>query len=279
LRVTADLRRNLTSSPLGVVLAFPLRAWMVLRASFVFVALGLRWLVISREFTNFTYQITDRNRLQFCWFVANLTGKSVESIQSFMDELQTDHKLDRALREAARESSKRFVTDVDPRYARRVAWYALVRALKPNIVVETGVDKGLGTMVVAAALLRNQADGHPGKCIALDINPAAGGLIRQPWSEVVDLRIGDSLISLDRIDEAIDLFIHDSDHNYDHEIAELVRVYSRLAPHGLLLSDASSDSDALSDFAQKEGLRFSYLAEEPSGTWMRGQGLGAAFRL
>ena len=39
-------------------------------------------------------------------------------------------------------------------YGRRLGWYALVRALKPRTVVETGADKGLGSCVLAALRLR-----------------------------------------------------------------------------------------------------------------------------
>lgn len=89
------------------------------------------------------------------------------------------------------------------RYARRVGWYAFIRALKPEHVVETGVDKGLGTCVIAAALLRNAAEDRPGRVTSIDINPEAGYLARQqPWSEVVDLVIGDSITTLAGLDRA-----------------------------------------------------------------------------
>ncbi len=46
------------------------------------------------------------------------------------------------------------------------------------------MDKGLGSVVLAAALLRNAAEGHPGRLTSLDINPEAGYLARAtPWAD------------------------------------------------------------------------------------------------
>src|SRR5207248_9880418 len=66
-------------------------------------------------------------------------------------------------------SRERHNCDVEPRYGRRLGWYALTRATKPRVLVETGVDRGLGTAVLAAAMLRNAQEGAPGLVYATDI--------------------------------------------------------------------------------------------------------------
>ena len=78
--------------------------------------------------------------------------------------------------------------DGEPRYGRHVAWYALVRALKPQVVVETGTDLGLGSIILAAAVLRNGT----GQVVTMDNQPDSGALIGNPYA-TVSQKIGDSL--------------------------------------------------------------------------------------
>ena len=52
-----------------------------------------------------------------------------------------------------------------------IGWYSLIRATRPKIVIETGVDRGLGTAVIAAALKRNAEEGFPGMCMRRILSP------------------------------------------------------------------------------------------------------------
>ena len=63
-------------------------------------------------------------------------------------------------------------------------------------MVESGVDRGVGTCVLAAAMLRNAEEGCCGKVIGLDINPYAGNYVAGPYSSVVEIVCGDSLAFL-----------------------------------------------------------------------------------
>src|SRR5439155_2350261 len=114
-------------------------------------------------------------------------------------------------------AKEKYVADRQARFGRRIGWYAMVRATKPLLVVETGVDKGLGSCVIAAALMRNAKEGSPGKLLALDINPNAGYLLAAPYDKFGTMVYGDSLASIAAMKEPIDLFIHDSDHSAEHE--------------------------------------------------------------
>ena len=78
-------------------------------------------------------------------------------------------------------------------------------------MIETGVDKGLGSVVVCAALLRNRAEGAPGNYLGTDIRPEAGALLTGPYAEVGRILYGDSIGSLETVTGPIDLFINDSD--------------------------------------------------------------------
>jgi len=272
------VRERLVSSPLILLVTYPRRAFLVLKAVWRVFAIGVKWLVASREHTNFTYDLTERNRRQLAWFVANLLDRSVVEVTSYFDELETDREFADALSSALAASPRSYVGDSEPRFARRIAWYAIVRILRPRVIVETGVDKGLGSMAIAAALSRNAADGVVGRLLAIDINAGAGVLVVAPWADYVEIVVGDSLVFLKALETEVDIFLHDSNHAYQHEFAELSIVFDRLADHGVMISDAASDSDALDDFARLHGLRYSYIGEELRNSWMRGQGLGIVRR-
>ncbi len=50
-----------------------------------------RWLVHSREHTNFTYDLTARNQDHLAWWIANLVKvEDVDKVRGFMRELDED---------------------------------------------------------------------------------------------------------------------------------------------------------------------------------------------
>jgi predicted O-methyltransferase YrrM len=154
----------------------------------------------------------------------------------------------------------------------------MLRARRPELVVETGTDKGLGTCVLAAALLRNAAEGHPGRVLSMDINPDAGYLARaQPWSSVAELVPGDSVASIEALAGPVDVFLHDSDHSGGHERAELAAVEPRLAAGALLLTDNVTSTNVLARHAEATGRRFLAFTERPARHWYPGDGIGAAW--
>jgi Methyltransferase domain len=269
-------RRFLARSRGARLLLLPYRLVLAIRLVTVYIITVGSWLVRSAEHTNFTYDISKRNLRQLAWFVSLLTGAPVERVAQLQVELLEDADLREYIAHEAKNSVRSGLIDPDARFGRRVVWYTLVRIQKPHLVVETGVDKGLGTLVIASALKRNaQETGVRGRCVAIDINPEAGTLLGQEYAEFIDLVIDNSLSALERLED-IDLFIHDSDHDYGYEFAELTLAAPRLAPNGLLLSDAASASDALDDFSRQNDLVYLYAAEEPVRHWMRGQGVGVA---
>jgi predicted O-methyltransferase YrrM len=144
--------------------------------------------------------------------------------------------------------------------------------------VETGVDKGLGTAVIAAALLRNADEGKPGRVTAVDINPEAGFLVRTgEWSSVVDLVYADSIATLAALDRPVGVFLHDSDHSIEHERREFATVEAHLAPGAVLLTDNVTKTRVLSAYAETTGRRFLAFTERPARHWYPGDGIGAAW--
>ncbi|MDT0530481.1 class I SAM-dependent methyltransferase [Micromonospora sp. DSM 115977] len=272
------LRRAIARTPLAPVAAFPKRLARVVRHDAKVLRTSARWLVTSREHHNYTYELTKLSRHHLAWFVSVVCDVPVKQVRAYFTEIESDDVLRRHIESATAGAARRGLADRQVRYARRIGWYAIVRATKPTHVVETGVDKGLGSCVLAAALLRNAADGQPGRVTSLDINPEAGYLARTaPWSEVVDLVIGDSIASIAALDRPVDLFLHDSDHSRAHEKREFEAVEGRLAPGAILLTDNVTATNVLAEHAERTGRRFLAYRETPANHWYPGDGIGIAW--
>jgi predicted O-methyltransferase YrrM len=235
-----------------------------------------RWLVVSREYTNFTYDLTPVNKEHLAWFVSAISATPVDQVRGFIEEISTDLALRKVLRDALERSAGLSGIDLEARFGRRIGWYAFVRACKPRLVVETGVDQGLGTMALAAGLHRNYAEGHPGRLVAVDINRAAGRLVAPPYNKLIDLRIGNSLDVIPSL-TAVDLFIHDSDHSAEHERRELDLIEPALTDGAVVLSDNAHASVELASFAERTGRGFLFFDERPADHWYPGAGIGAAY--
>lgn len=267
-------RRRLAASPLAPVAALVPRVKLVGSHEAKVTSAAIRWLVTSREHTNLTYDLTSLNREHLAWFVANVTSTPVGQVRGFLDEIENDDALRQHVRARTQASSRRGIADPTARYARRIGWYAIIRAAKPDHVVETGTDKGLGSCVIAAALLRN-GKGH---LTTIDINPEAGYLISQPYSAVIDRRVGDSLETLRALTVPVDVFLHDSDHSVEYEGAELAAVTPHLSDAALVMSDNSHVSTQLAQWAESRDWNYLFFDERPADHWYPGDGLGVALR-
>ncbi|MGK5738667.1 class I SAM-dependent methyltransferase [Micromonospora sp. URMC 103] len=272
------LRRAIARTRLAPVAAFPKRLASVARHDTKVLRTSARWLVTSREHHNYTYDLTTLSRHHLAWFVSVVCDVPVTQVRGHLAEIESDDGLRRHIEQATARAARRGLADRRVRYARRIGWYAIVRATRPTHVVETGVDKGLGSCVLASALLRNAEEGHPGRLTSLDINPEAGYLARSaPWSEVVDLVIGDSIASIAALDRPVDLFLHDSDHSRAHEKREFEAVEPKLAPGAILLTDNVTATNVLAEHAERTGRRFLAYRETPANHWYPGDGIGVAW--
>lgn len=239
----------------------------------------VEWLVRSREDTNFTYDLTSLNMAHLAAMVSIVTGKPAADIEKYLAEPATDAELAAhyAKTIAALPPEMSALADPAPRWSRRLGWYATVRALKPRLVVETGVDKGHGALLLCAALKRNAADGHAGRYIGTDINPQAGYLLGGPYAAHGGVMIGDSIASLRTLTQPIDLFINDSDHSAAYEEAEYRTIAPLLHAQSVVIGDNSHVTDKLTRFAAETGRRFLFFREEPAAHWYAGAGIGFAF--
>ncbi len=237
----------------------------------------LQWSVTSKEYYNHTYHLTDLNRDYLVSYIAAVSGQPLLLIEKYMAELETDTTFRSTLEHRTLVSRDRHNCDLEPRYGRRLGWYALVRATKPKIVVETGVDRGLGTAVIAAALKRNADEGFPGLVYATDILSDCVHLLAEPYKSFCKILIGDSVASLKQFQQPVDIFLHDSNHDPEYEWAEFLAIEQRLHPASLVLSDNSQQSSKLREFAGRLGKTFLYFQDQPKNHWWPGDGIGTAF--
>lgn len=130
------------------------------------------------------------------------------------------------------------------------ALYVLVRAAKPQTVVETGVLYGASSGHILAALAAN---GH-GRLCSIDVGtkpgePSHDFLVRPDvlprWQYIagdVKQELPELLARLGRVD----MFHHDSLHTFEHMMWEFKTVTPHLGPNGVLASHDVFVSDSLS---------------------------------
>jgi hypothetical protein len=235
-----------------------------------------RWVKTSREPANFTYDLGRSNKWNIASIIALVTGASYETAHGYIEEIDNDAGLRRAILDRA--ASERFMDlhDQTALFGRRVGWYAMTRIIKPKIIVETGVDKGLGSMVLCAALRRNDADGSSGRYFGTDLMPGAGYLLSGPYASYAEILYGDSIETLKKFAHQIDLFINDSDHTPGYERAEYETIAELLSPNAIVLSD--NGPATLFDWSLSVGRRFVYVDEKPLNHWYAGAGIALSFK-
>jgi Methyltransferase domain len=236
-----------------------------------------RWLLTSKETTNFTYDLDEQNKRYLASLIADILTLDYSLIERYIREIEEDDQLKRHVSNVIQGSRFAGTADREVRLGRRVGWYAIARALKPRVIVETGVDKGLGACTLTAALKRNREDGYDGKYYGLDINPRAGYLLCGEYANYGRILYGDSLRSLAKFEGSIDLFINDSDHSADYEYAEFLAVLQKLSDRALVLGDNSHCTDSLLRFSLITRRHFIFFQERPVKHWYPGAGIGISF--
>jgi predicted O-methyltransferase YrrM len=191
-------------------------------------------------------------------FLAVVTGSSPAAIRGFLNEPFEDAKFVSHFREAQEllRGVKAIGADC---YAKRVLLqYAVVRAHKPERILETGVANGVSSAYLLLALQRNQK----GELHSIDVGDGSfvlhgrstGWLVpdwlRPRWT----LHLGDAREYLPQVLDqlgVVDIFIHDSLHTYEHMKFEYQLAYPHLRRGGVLVSDDALWNPAFEDFSRE----------------------------
>jgi len=189
-----------------------------------------------------------------------LQPDSPARIRSFLNEPSDTRALAACLRsvEPVFQQAKIEAADL---YAKKIlVQYAAIRAMVPDVVVETGVASGVSTSYILLALHKNRR----GKLHSIEVGDPqylppgkSTGWIVPDWLKANwNLRIGDARVLLPQLISEyafIDVFIHDSRHSYDHMLWEFRATYPRLRPGGLLMCDDAAWNLAFSEFTREVG--------------------------
>lgn len=158
----------------------------------------------------------------------------------------------------------------------RVLIYVLIRYLKPNRVLETGVYYGGNTAFALQALACNQC----GKLVSIDYPDSEirlkgssearhslvgdselyeprlrpGFMVPLSLYEHWELIEGDSLKVIPDLQDTFDLYIHDSDHSMPFLSRELAAAWEKLSDRALVLVDDIDWSNAFFAFCVKHRL-------------------------
>ena len=231
-----------------------------------------RWIWKRTETSNFYYDLTDSNRLDLAHLISLISGATVSEVKGYIEELASDIDLRNHIKKSW-ESNPR-LKDAYVGFGRREGWYAIVRSLKPKLVIETGVSHGIGACVIASAVLRNRTEGYEGQYLGTDWDPDAGVLLSGIYAEAGEIVYGDSISTLEKIDGSIELFINDSDHSFEYEAREYSVIQSKLSTQALVLGDNSHVSPSLRTFSELSNRRFVFFKEIPKDHWYPGAGIG-----
>jgi hypothetical protein len=220
-----------------------------------------RYVLSDPEIENFTYEIGNRDEL-CAWLDASVGGGE------YPRELWSNQRLERELQRRLkwRLGSKRWLP-----FGRRAGWYGVVRALKPELVVETGIHDGLGSVALLAAVFAN----GQGTVVSIDPRPRAGWLIpeylRARWKPIR----ATSHLALPSL-FGIGVFIHDSVRSAKVEAWELETALARRADRFAMMSNRANLDSTFIDVATAAGGSPSIFYERPIGTFYPGAAIGLA---
>ena len=158
-------------------------------------------------------------------------------------------------------------------FGRRLLWYILVRCLKPNLVIESGIDKGLGSTLLIYAQYKNMQEMNDGdfKYIGTDIIKKKNFIFNKNNSKFKKYQFifQDTLNFLKNFnDKKKIIYISDAEHNYDFELKEFNLIKKNLADDSLIISDNNSGS--LSTFSIENNKKLIYFHEKTKNFWYDG---------
>jgi hypothetical protein len=235
-----------------------------------------RWSSSKTEFSNYYYALEDSNLEDLSSLLSLIFDVDHENVLKYFNEVQHDTELRSHIGKYFSQKSN--LEDSAIEYARRVGWYAVARILKPKAIVETGVAQGMGSCILSLALLKNTQEGFEGRYFGTDIDPNAGGLYTPPYSNFGEIYYGDSIQSLQKFDFPIDLFINDSNHDFNYEKNEYETIKNNLGERSVILGDNSHVSESLRNFSRANKRNYIFFREVPRNHWYPGGGIGFSFK-
>lgn len=181
-------------------------------------------------------EASDREHLEAMMAAVEAPGASVDQvIANILAEERTDY------RSVYRDYADNFLA-ISPAYGRFL--YMMARARSAMRIVEFGTSMGISTIYLAAALRDNGgvqligSELETGKVARARGNLSAAGL-----AELVEIREGDALETLNEVGGAVDLLLLDGAFSLYLPVLKLVE--PRLTPGAVVLGENAFDPDYL----------------------------------
>lgn len=200
--------------------------------------------------------------------LAEMAGLSSNQSYALLDELKTSSLF---CNELGKQIEMIPGIQLHPRWFTEEDWhaalYCVTRAMLPDVVVETGVAAGSSSAFILKALHDNQK----GKLYSIDLPPipeengnvpgdmnwilpdgvepgaAVPPSLRYRWELIISPSQTALPPLLQRLGQ-IDIFLHDSEHSYEHMMWEYETAWPYIKTQGILLSDDVSRNTAMIDF-------------------------------
>lgn len=187
-----------------------------------------------------------------------LFGLSMNTVKKLVEEVYNERKIWDTLNHAILSYER-----TDPsrmRFYKGPMLYVVVRALRPEVVVETGVASGVSTLFILTALEKN----GKGLLYSIDLPNVEEGSSIPPglspgWIVPPNLRkrwkllLGDSKQILPKLLKelgSIDMFLHDSLHTYEHMMFEYKTAYGYIREGGIIASDDAYIDNVFHEFCK-----------------------------
>ena len=234
---------------------------------------SVRYVLFDPETHSYSFELGNVEELGE--FLEGITGTPADAIAGYVDEALADPELTRQLRRRVRWriDFKRSMP-----LGNRLLWYALVRAVKPRFVVETGIHQGLGSLMLLRALERNAEEGSEGRLVSIDLDPESGWLVpehlRDRWTPV----FGDIEADLEGAlsGERVDVFIHESDHNEPLQRFEFSTALEHAASPLYVIDSSGVELPVLRDLCAARGGDHRLFIERPRRHFYRPPGTAVA---
>jgi hypothetical protein len=235
-----------------------------------------KYILLDPEVGDFSYEIANEHELG--QFLAHALAVDVSEIDGYLVEAHAAAALTRDLsaRVRWRPDMKRRIA-----LANRVAWYVVVRASKPKLVVETGIKHGIGSLVLLVALERNASEGSRGRLMSFDDDPYSGWVVPDrlsaSWERIcatTDVALESALAG-----HAVDLFICDTPPNYELESFEMRTALRHASPGVILIAGNGDRTTVLPELVAELGGDYHLFAERPRHPIFPGTGVAIALHL
>jgi len=91
--LTPSIRARILQSKALPLLVFPYRFRLIVRHLARNFRKSIPWLFRSKEFANFTYDLTAANKEYLAWFVADICGVPVGEVNGYFNEIESNSQL------------------------------------------------------------------------------------------------------------------------------------------------------------------------------------------